>query len=532
MATLEELKKAQKKLQKKNKPLEEVGYLEGLMQSGVGQGLMFGFGDEARAKVQSWKKGTKYEDELQKERDKLASFRQTNPYSAYGSEILGSLPTAIAGGAGLAGLGMRGGAKIGATQGAIYGAGVGEDAESRTKGAIGGAVLGGGISKVADKILPKATELAKKFLANDIRLTAGQTVKGTGFGFGDLAHGLEQSSTSIPGVGASISLAKTRAVSDFNKYAMLEAIDSILDKKTKKALQAKLKNLHGTEAFDVVDELVTAQYNKVLPKLKLQGQGVYHFEDKIIKSIANADVDDVAKDILLKRMDTLFNNKIKINKSGERFISGKNLKVLMEDLFDEGRSFKIKGGTDRYTGMAFDKIRKELKTIIDQYNPKSGLNEVNLAFGKLKPIGEAVLMAFNTKGVFSAGQFLRALRKVDRSVGKRISKKGKNPMLGLAREGDELLGDFVPDSGTASRLIAGASAINPELIKQLIVPTGLAQLAYGSLLGLGRRALTYPNPLLRNLAPITGGLLGEETYDTGSQGINKARNALQARLQQ
>ena len=141
-------------------------------------------------------------------------------------------------------------------------------------------------------------------------------------------------------------------------------------------------------------------------------------------------------------------------------------------------------------------------------------------------------MAFNTKGVFSAGQFLRALRKVDRSVGKRISKKGKNPMLGLAREGDELLGDFVPDSGTASRLIAGASAINPELIKQLIVPTGLAQLAYGSLLGLGRRALTYPNPLLRNLAPITGGLLGEETYDTGSQGINKARNALQARLQQ
>ena len=62
MATLEELKKAQKKLQKKNKPLEEVGYLEGLMQSGVGQGLMFGFGDEARAKVQSWKKGTKYED--------------------------------------------------------------------------------------------------------------------------------------------------------------------------------------------------------------------------------------------------------------------------------------------------------------------------------------------------------------------------------------------------------------------------------------------------------------------------------------
>ena len=529
MATLEELKLAQKKLKQNKEPLRKVGYLEGLMATGVGQGMMFGFGDEIKAGVQSFKKGTKYEDELKKQRDIIKSFRESNPVSAYGSEIAGSIPTALIGGAGLANVGMRGVGKIGATQGAVYGAGVGEDATSRAVGATGGAVLGGSISKVADKILPKTTELAKKFLANNIRLTPGQSVKGTGFGMGDLAHGIEQSSTSIPGVGSAISVAKTRGVSDFNKYAMLEAVESITDKASKKALQKKLQNLHGTEAFDVVDEFVTANYNKVLPKLKLEGQGIFHFEDKLIKSIANSDVDDVAKNLLLKRMETLFSNKIKINKNGQRSLTGKDLKVLMEDLFDEARSFKIKGGTDRYTGIAFDKIRKELKRIIDRYNPKSGLNQTNLAFAKLAPIGEAVSMAFNKNGIFSAGQFLRAIKKLDRSVGKKVSKKGKNLMLGLAREGEELLGDFVPDSGTASRLIAGASAINPDLLKQLIMPTGLAQLGYGALMGTARKTLTGANPLLRSIAPITGGLLGEETMNRGA---STTQNILNSRLQQ
>ena len=149
-------------------------------------------------------------------RAKIKRFRETNPTLAYGSEIGGAiLPMIASGGAtaigqglaragarGLSGAairgtggavsnvgkainlaqtgGIKGAAKLGAVQGGLYGAGVGEDAESRIKGAVGGAVLGAGIGKAAEKILPKTTDLAKKFIREGIGLTGGQTVKGSG----------------------------------------------------------------------------------------------------------------------------------------------------------------------------------------------------------------------------------------------------------------------------------------------------------------------------------------------------------------
>jgi len=205
---------------------------EGIIRAG-GQGLAFGFGDEIEALYKSRVQNKNYEEELKKARDKLKSFRETNPVEAYGSEIVGSIPSSI-GGAGLvAKAGLKGVGKVGALQGGIYGAGTGETAEDRGKQALVTGALGGGVSKLASKILPKTTELAKKFLRNDINLTGGQMVKGSG-AFGDLVGGIEASSTSIPGVGVAISQAKTRALSDFNKYAMLEALEPILDKSSKK----------------------------------------------------------------------------------------------------------------------------------------------------------------------------------------------------------------------------------------------------------------------------------------------------------
>ena len=93
MSSLDDIKNALQNEVNKNKPKkkEKVSYTQGLMKSAIGQGLMFGYGDEARAKVQSLIKGTKYEDEVKKEREQLASFRESNPISAYGSEIAGAV---------------------------------------------------------------------------------------------------------------------------------------------------------------------------------------------------------------------------------------------------------------------------------------------------------------------------------------------------------------------------------------------------------------------------------------------------------
>lgn len=106
-----------------------VGLAEGITQSAL-QGLTFGTADE----IQGFAKGlyskfvegkdfnTAYNETVSDIRSDLKSFREQEPLYAYGSEIVGSLPTAILGGAGLARAGV-GAVKGAGAMGALYGAG-------------------------------------------------------------------------------------------------------------------------------------------------------------------------------------------------------------------------------------------------------------------------------------------------------------------------------------------------------------------------------------------------------------------------
>ena len=542
-------------LEKKNKGTSRknfnVGALEGSVRAGLGQGIGFGFGDELEALYKSRTRGTKYEDEVADARAKIKRFRETNPTLAYGSEIGGALlPMAFTGGASAIGQGLaragargtgaviqgagkgvnllqtggiKGAGTLGAVQGGLYGAGVGEDAESRLKGAVGGAVLGAGIGKTAEKLLPKTTELAKKFIQQGgIKLTGGQAIKGSG-ALGNLLYGIESSSTSIPGVGSAIAQAKTKSLSEFNKYAMMEALEPILTTQSKKILQKKLKNLNGTEAFRVVKETLDEAYGKIVPKLSADEKTIISLQDEFANIIAKSDTDEASKKLLIKRIGKLFDDKIKINNQGNKFISGKNIKKIQSELGKDAQQFFKKGGFDDYIGEAFNEMKNVLikKTNLGSAVPSTSnnaLNKVNLAFARLDPIKRAVVMANKTEGIFSTKQLLNAIKQADMSPGRTMTAQGRGLMTKTAREGDEVFGDFVPDSGTASRLIAGASAISPSLIARLILPTFLAQGLYGGSRGLTRGLLNAPSNVVRG-GQRTAGLLGENTTNMPMQGL-------------
>lgn len=124
-------------------------YLRGLGRSAA-QGLTFGFADEAEAAIRALGDET-YEEAVAEIRADLEQFRETNPISAFGAEFAGAIPSA----AGLAGLalrsGVRGAAKIGAAEGALYGLGIGEGVEGRAKEAVIGAGLGAAGGAVLEK---------------------------------------------------------------------------------------------------------------------------------------------------------------------------------------------------------------------------------------------------------------------------------------------------------------------------------------------------------------------------------------------
>ena len=145
-------------------PKPEVGAIEGTARSFL-QGGSFGAGDEAVAAATAGldtlhgrypdrSYGELYDARVGAERDKMTSFRESNPALAMSSEIAGAIPPAIlaspAAVTGGVGRRMLGNMAVGGGQGAVYGFNVGEgNLEDRAlsagttgllSGAIGGAV--------------------------------------------------------------------------------------------------------------------------------------------------------------------------------------------------------------------------------------------------------------------------------------------------------------------------------------------------------------------------------------------------------
>jgi hypothetical protein len=134
-------------------------YLAGLARTGLGQGTLFGLGDEAMALARSFGEET-YDDALKDERAKVESFRDENPGTALAAELAGSFATP---GLGLAAGAIRPaatvlgkiaqGSKLGAGFGGAYGFASSEGGDgnlldqtyARGKGALSGAAVGAGL---------------------------------------------------------------------------------------------------------------------------------------------------------------------------------------------------------------------------------------------------------------------------------------------------------------------------------------------------------------------------------------------------
>tara|TARA_R110000824_G_scaffold229920_2_gene417530 strand:+ start:1673 stop:3832 length:2160 start_codon:yes stop_codon:yes gene_type:complete len=142
---------------------ERPGKAEGMARSYL-QGGTLGYGDEivagATAALDAGIRGDNFSDAYDvrrsQERSKLKQFKDDNPVLATGTEIVGALPTVLAPQFNFLRGGKIGNAlKTGATQGGLYGGGVGEgspteQAISATQGALIG-TGGGGLGIIAGK---------------------------------------------------------------------------------------------------------------------------------------------------------------------------------------------------------------------------------------------------------------------------------------------------------------------------------------------------------------------------------------------
>jgi hypothetical protein len=278
--------------------------LVNLARAGIGQGLMFNFGDEVEAAVRAPFSKRSRKELLSDIRDEVDEYRRDNPTAAFGAEAAGALaPTAAA----LVGTALSGGAaapaaaasgsRLGllaaralpknalaravatnAAGGAVSGAGIAED--NKLVGALGGAAAGGAIGGASRALLPKLSKTAKEAIDAGVNLTPGQAV-------GGLANRVEQLATSTL-TGPAIGKARRAANDDYFPVAANRAL-SLVGKRLDNPSAAP------NQIMDELLEKTNDAYGDAARLMNVRGDGAI-----ILNTVARRELNQLDKEAVKK----------------------------------------------------------------------------------------------------------------------------------------------------------------------------------------------------------------------------------------
>jgi hypothetical protein len=455
------------------------------------QGLTFGTADEVEAFVRSQflSGGKSYAEEVANIREEQRKFSKAHPFVAFGAEVIGSIPSAMAGGAGLARLGITGAGRVAAIESALYGAGQAEGGVAeRVKSAALSGVIGAGAGKALQKATPVVSSAASQLLRERIPLTVGQRLGG---GF----KSLEERLAGFQFIGEPIKRAEQTALDAFNRVAMNKAIAPL-----GKEVPA---NLTGQDAFAYADNLVSDAYGEVLPKLNVTTDPLETAAVKILE------IDDIgltaeAQEIFSKKAQALL-----FNRAEEGVLSGEALKKAESDLGAEAIRMITRGTSQEAdAGRALYNLQAALRQEAASQNPVAGasLQKVNQAWKQLQPVQKAVVTAASgTGGRFTPSQLLRGMRGFEAGPRKKKYARGELPMQPFAQAAQDVMGRTIPESGTAGRMDIMSGVLDPFRLTGRIAGRMAAEAVYGSPVGsamVTRGLLQAPVAAARQATPM------------------------------
>lgn len=319
---------------------------------------------------------------------------------------------------------------------------------------VGGAVplLGAGLSRL---VSPKAsTDPALALLRQEgVRPTIGQTL-------GGFANKIEEKAQSLPLMGDAISSARARSVDQLNLAALNRSVAPIGGKVDK----------IGQEGIKEAGDALSQAYDDVLSGLKS-----IRFDQQWAKDYGQ--LKQMAK-ALPQGVRGTFSAKVKSLVDDRISKAGGMTAETMKDLDSELGAMARKYGrsaiaSEQDLGDAFMQAQSLLRDQVGRNSPAAAerLKAINTGWANLVRVEKAGAAAINNDGVFSPAQLNLAIKNADSSVRKRAAARGDALMQDLGGAGSRL-GNKVPNSGTADRLMLGGAGLGAYFVDPLI-PAGL-----------------------------------------------------------
>ena len=458
METLEELKKL-----KTQQNASTVGSTDGgagfkdILRSAIGQGFMLGFGDETEAFIRSLGSDKEYEEIVKDIRQGVDKFRKDNPGVAITSEIAGAIIPSLAaglftGGTGTAGVLGSTAARVAAVApktakvlktaapqaavGGVYGAGVSEgDIGDRAKSAAISGTMSGTLGPVSQKILPVVSKGARDLMQKGVQLTPGQATGNTVVG-GSLKN-LEQTLNLVPLVGTQKAL--DRSVTSFNK--------AVYDDIAKKINVKIPSNLSSDDIPNYIFNQTTNALNKAAKGLEIKSAKEFNKKINNIISDASKGLTTAEQNILKRRLARLTNN-------SDDVISGKSVQDIDRTLRQLGTSYGTSPDPSAKFILAAINDIDDLfvKSLTGKGNSVNNYKLAKSAYGDFMTTAKAGTASVNDN-IFTPNQLLRASKAADKSSGKKQTFLNQGRMQDIGKQGQDILGRNINDSGTAIRNI-------------------------------------------------------------------------------
>tara|TARA_B100001057_G_scaffold478390_1_gene548770 strand:+ start:795 stop:2381 length:1587 start_codon:yes stop_codon:yes gene_type:complete len=510
----------------KETPIEKTGESQNIRT--FAQGLSFGFADEIEAFVRSAvDSNASYADTLKEVRNKINRFRRDNPVAAYGTEIAGAILPSIAaafipGGQAVAastvgkvgqaakalGLGKKGqtvtkSAAVGAGGSGLYGFGTGEGLEDSIKSAGTSAAIGAVANPAIQAVAPRITQSAKKLLDRGVELSPGQAVGDSGLIGRSLKTLEEKVSGNVFLIGDAVESALQRSQKGFNRAAVEEALEDIAVKVP--------KNLEGRRLIGFGQSTLKSQYAKTLGKMKLTDEAAMNSE---ISKLTNDLSDEIKKDITDRASRYI------TKKFVDGQMSGQNIKRAETLLRRDIQRLQRSGAElDAQKADALLDIKSVFSNELQKANPKQApiLNNIDKSYGKFEIVRNASIRRKLSED-FTPGDLLQASAKSDTTKRQSKFSAGDARMQNFAQNAQNIIGNTVPNSGTAgrfdaNRMITGSGGLyGATLVDPVYTGSALASPILYSQLGVPvtRALVSGAGRAMQSAVPVTSQMLAQQ----------------------
>lgn len=348
---------------------------------------------------------------------------------------------------------IRKGAAVGATLGALQPVASDENRLTNAGAGLVGGGIGAAIPKIAGRTLaPETRKQAANMISEGITPTPGQILGGAW-------QRLEDGATSVPFVGDAIKNAQRRGIDDFNVAAYNKALAPIGDK-FDSAVNV------GHEGVEQVYSKLSKAYDDLLPQLNIQKDQVFDSELANLQSMAQNLAPDKAA-----QFEKILDSSLLRRFSPNGGMLGETMKEADSVLGEKIRRFsKSTVPDDQDMADALREAQATMRRLVERSNPDKAaeLSAINKGYANLMRIENAAARTGAHDGIFSPAQLKAASRQLDTSVRKRSTAQGKGLLQNFAEDGQNVLGQKVPDSGTAFRLqnmfpLGASYMLSPDL---------------------------------------------------------------------